>query len=142
MKVKKQVAALPIRFDMRGLTRVMLVTSRETRRLVIPKGWPWAGVDDYRAAAEEAREEAGIIGKIEKRPIGTYTYEKRLARKSVTVRVRVFLLVVESELEDWPECKQRERMWLTLRQAAKAVEEPELAELILGLRSRREQAAA
>ena len=72
MNRRKQVAALPFRKE-NGATKILLVTSRETRRLVIPKGWPWPGVKDYKAAAEEAREEAGILGKIGKKPLGTYT---------------------------------------------------------------------
>src|SRR5262249_33662947 len=40
----------------------MLVTSRETRRWIIPKGWPKRGKSPYRSAAREAFEEAGVIG--------------------------------------------------------------------------------
>lgn len=133
MDWKKQVGALPIKRDSKGAVRVLLVTSRETKRFVIPKGWPWPGVKDYKAAAEEAREEAGIKGKIGKKPIGTYTYDKRRPTGTVPVRVKVFLLEVEKELDDWPEAKQRERTWFTMTKAAEAVAEPELAELIRAL---------
>lgn len=111
----------------------MLVTSRETRRLVIPKGWPWPGVKDHKAAAEEAREEAGILGKIGKKPVGSYTYDKRRSNGSVPVRVKVFLLQVAEELDEWPEKQERERKWLSPAKAAEAVDEPELAELILAV---------
>ena len=131
MDWKKQVGALPVKKDKNGALRVMLVTSRETRRLVIPKGWPWPGVKDHKAAAEEAREEAGILGRIGKKPVGSYTYDKRRSNGSVPVRVKVFLLAVEEELAAWPEAKERERKWLTASKAAEAVAEPELAELIL-----------
>ncbi len=131
MDWKKQVGALPVRRDKNGALRVLLVTSRETRRLVIPKGWPWPGIRDYKAAAEEAREEAGIRGRISKKPVGSYTYDKRRPADSVSVRVKVFLLEVEEEMEDWPESKERERVWFTAVKAAAAVDEPELAELIL-----------
>lgn len=134
MNWKKQIGALPIRRDKNGALRVLLVTSRETRRYVIPKGWPWPGVKDHKAAAEEAREEAGIRGKMHKEPIGSYTYDKRRPDGIVPVKVKVFLLEVEVELDEWPEAKQRERRWLTLAKAAEAVQEPELAELILQLR--------
>lgn len=137
MDWKKQVGALPVKRDSRGALRVLLVTSRETRRFVIPKGWPWPGVKDYKAAAEEAREEAGIRGKIGKKPIGTYTYDKRRPSGSVPVRVKVFLLEVEKELDDWPEAEQRQRTWFTPAKAAEAVAEPELAELILQLAVRK-----
>lgn len=131
MDWKKQVGALPVRRDKSGALRILLVTSRETRRFVIPKGWPWPGVKDHKAAAEEAREEAGILGDIGKKPIGSYTYSKRRSNGSVPVRVKVFLLEVEQELDMWPEAKERERKWLTPAKAAESVDEPELAELIL-----------
>lgn len=133
MDWKKQVAALPVKTDKNGALRVLLVTSRETRRLVIPKGWPWPGVKDHKAAAEEALEEAGITGKIGKEPVGTYTYDKRQPNGSVPVRVKVFLLEVKHELDDWPERAERERKWLTPAKAAEAVVEDELAELILAV---------
>jgi 8-oxo-dGTP pyrophosphatase MutT (NUDIX family) len=133
MDWKKQVGALPVRRDRNGAIRVLLVTSRETRRLVIPKGWPWPGVKDWKAAAEEAREEAGIRGRISKKPVGSYTYDKRRASGSVPVRVKVFLLEVEEEMDDWPESLERERQWFTPGKAAAFVEEPELAELILAI---------
>ena len=133
MDWKKQVGALPVKTDKNGALRVLLVTSRETRRLVIPKGWPWPGVKDHKAAAEEAREEAGIRGKIGKEPVGSYTYDKRRTSGSVPVRVKVFLLAVQEELDDWPERDERERKWLTPAKAAEAVVEEELAELILAV---------
>ena len=131
MDWKKQVGALPVRTEKSGALRVLLVTSRETRRLVIPKGWPWPGVKDHKAAAEEAREEAGIRGRIGKKPVGSYTYDKRQANGAVPVRVKVFLLEVVEELSEWQEKDERERKWLTPAKAAAAVAEPELAELIL-----------
>lgn len=133
MDFKKQVAALPFRRVEDGSLRVLLVTSRETRRYVIPKGWPWRGVKDHRAAAEEAREEAGIIGKAGKKSIGSYTYDKRQPDGVVPVRVRVFLLEVSRELDEWPESAERKRTWFTPEKAARAVDEPELAELIRAL---------
>lgn len=141
MNHKKQVAALPVRKHESGGIEILLVTSRETRRLVIPKGWPWPGVKDYKAAAEEAREEAGILGKAHKKPIGTYTYEKRKPNGNVPVKVKVFLLEVEQELADWPESNQRERVWCTPAKAAASVAEPELADLILQVGSSRKKAA-
>lgn len=141
MNHKKQVAALPVRKRGNGSLEILLVTSRETRRLVIPKGWPWPGIKDYKAAAEEAREEAGILGKAHKKPVGTYSYEKRKPKGSVPVRVKVFLLEVEEELDEWPEQGERERVWCTPAKAAASVDEPELAELIRLIGNGRKKAA-
>ncbi len=127
----KQVGALPIRTDGDGTRWIMLVTSRETRRLVIPKGWPLRGHQDHIAAVREAREEAGLIGTTHRKSIGYYTYDKRQPSGLVTVKVKVFLMTVERELTTWPEQDQRERAWYSPVEAAAAVDEPELAKLIL-----------
>ena len=68
-----QVAALPFRYVAPGSLEVLIITSRETGRFIIPKGWPMKGRADPEAAAIEAREEAGVVGKINRKPIGRYT---------------------------------------------------------------------
>lgn len=73
-----QFAALPFRVETSGL-QILLITSRETRRWVIPKGWPIRGLRPRDVAAREAFEEASLVGKIVgKRAIGSYHYSKRL----------------------------------------------------------------
>jgi 8-oxo-dGTP pyrophosphatase MutT (NUDIX family) len=100
VKPRRQYAALPFRL-LDGLPEVLLVTSRETRRWIIPKGWPQKGLSAHDVALREAREEAGVVGRVAKRAIGYYHYDKRLAANDyVTCKVRVFLLEVEWELDD------------------------------------------
>ena len=77
MEIYTQVAALPYVF-LKDEPWVCLITTRETKRLVIPKGWPKLDVPFHEMAAIEAKEEAGLIGTIDKKPIGTYNYKKRL----------------------------------------------------------------
>ena len=89
----------------------MLITSRETRRWVIPKGWPMRDRKDYRAAAREALEEAGISGRIRKRPLGTYAYQKRFVDRVEPCRVRVYVLEVDKERVSWRERDERTRQW-------------------------------
>jgi 8-oxo-dGTP pyrophosphatase MutT (NUDIX family) len=69
---KRQVAALSIRITDDGEINVLLVSSRETRRWVIPKGWPSKKISDAKAAAREAREEAGVTGKVYRKPVGDF----------------------------------------------------------------------
>lgn len=130
MDTLKQVAALPIRHDEDGRLQILLVTSRETKRWVIPKGWPMKALTDRDAAAREAEEEAGVKGKIAKKPIGTYSYWKRTTTDFQHIEVQVFVLEVRKEKKSWPEMEQRERAWLTVKQAAAIVLEPGLAALI------------
>lgn len=131
IEFSRQVAALPVRRGPDGALLVMLITTLQTQRWIIPKGWPWPNQHDHVAAAAEAREEAGVLGEPKAMSIGTYTYNKRRQSGSVPVRVSVFLLEVQEELETWPECRRRQRAWFTLSDAAAAVCEPELRELLL-----------
>lgn len=128
---RRQVGALPFRREPDGSFSVLLVTSRESRRWVIPKGWPMRGRKPFEAAAQEAYEEAGIVGQIGKRPLGFYLYEKRLKnRDSVLCQVKVFPLEVRKQLKRWPEQKERENRWFTPSEAADAVVEAGLAAII------------
>lgn len=126
-----QYAALPVRRGPGGI-EVLMVTSRETRRWIVPKGWAEPGLDPHTLAAREAWEEAGIRGQVAEEPFGTYRYGKRLTHgKSVTCHVSVFLLAVEEELADWPERAERDRRWFTAGQAAMACGEPGLVAILL-----------
>ena len=126
----RQVAAIPFRLNARGGVEVMLVTSRTTRRFIVPKGWPMKGKSGRKAAAIEAQEEAGVLGKTLKEPVGTYSYWKRLANRFVRVDVIVYLLEVTDELADWQEAKSRERAWLAPADAAMLIDEPDLSTLV------------
>ncbi|HEY0103137.1 MAG TPA: NUDIX hydrolase [Brevundimonas sp.] len=129
---RRQVAALPWRRSEGGL-QVMLISSRETRRWVIPKGGRMAGKTDAEAAAQEALEEAGIEGLIAHDPIGTFRYAKIL--KSGAARwcvVSVYPLEVTVEHDEWQERAERERAWVSRDEAVRRVDEPDLKVLIAG----------
>jgi 8-oxo-dGTP pyrophosphatase MutT (NUDIX family) len=130
VKVRKQVAALPVRLDVNGRTRVLLITSRETHRLIIPKGWPMKGRKDHRAAAIEAQEEAGVIGRVHKKPVGFYTYWKRREDHFDLCRVKVFILEVRSQLPAWREKGQRQSAWLLIDDAADLVDDTGLIPIL------------
>ncbi|MCO5062971.1 MAG: NUDIX hydrolase [Rhizobiaceae bacterium] len=126
----RQIAALPYRISDRGELKVLLITSRGTRRFVIPKGWQMDGLKDWEAAAQEAREEAGIKGEIHKQPIGEYQYWKRLKSAFVPITVAVYPLKVTGSMPRWREAKQRRRGWVDWEHAKVLVDEPELVTLI------------
>ena len=131
-KPRPQVAALPFRFD-DGQLRMMLITSRETRRWVIPKGWLTRGLKPHRAAEREAYEEAGLKGHIGKVAVGVYTYEKRLPHGlAVSCEVSVYPLQVTSQRKRWPEMGQRDGRWLSPGEAAELVQEEGLRRLLSG----------
>jgi 8-oxo-dGTP pyrophosphatase MutT (NUDIX family) len=134
---RTQVAALPIRRDETGEVRVLLITSRETRRWIIPKGWPMKGRTNAEAAAQEALEEAGIEGRVQKEPFGKYLYWKRGEAKFELCEVLVYLLEVKRQLETWREKGQREARWFSIEDAADLVEEPGLTAVVASLSDRR-----
>ena len=127
-----QFAAIPYRIGADGHVEVLLLTSRETRRWVIPKGWPMRGRKPRDVAEREAFEEAGLVGEIiGKRPIGSYHYSKQLdSGEDLLCSVEVFLLRVDHQRAEWPEKGQRELRWVDPAQAAEMVVEGGLAEIM------------
>jgi 8-oxo-dGTP pyrophosphatase MutT (NUDIX family) len=133
---KIQYAALPFRRMSGDALEVLLITSRETGRWVIPKGWPLENLAPRKSAAHEAREEAGVCGRISKSPIGSYLYTKQLNDGStILCRVKVFALEVQKQLPSWLEQNQRQTKWFKLDEAAKVVKEPQLRLIIRSLNS-------
>ena len=111
--------------------RILLITSRESGRWVIPKGNPVGGLTSHTAAAVEARDEAGVVGLVCPTALGSYRYRKRRGNGAhLMADVEVFPLAVTSELARWKEQDQRERRWMSLSEAADLVHEPDLAALI------------
>jgi 8-oxo-dGTP pyrophosphatase MutT (NUDIX family) len=125
-----QVAALCIRRGDNGSCQVLLVTSRDTGRWIIPKGWRAKRLKDHEAAAREAEEEAGVLGRVKSKPIGDYSYPKISNKEARSLRVAVFLLLVRREMNQWPEQEQRRRAGFDVREAVKEVAEAELRTLI------------
>jgi 8-oxo-dGTP pyrophosphatase MutT (NUDIX family) len=126
-----QYAALPYRLNRRSRTEIMLVTSRGTQRWIIPKGWPQRGRAAPDSAAHEAFEEAGVVGSVGRRSVGSFSYEKRLRNGAVMVcEVRVFPLKVTRQTKQWPEKDQRQVKWLPAKEAAEIVQEDKLSEII------------
>lgn len=129
-----QYAALPYRRTGDLLIEVLLVTSRDTGRWIIPKGWPLKGKAPHKTAAREAREEAGVVGKISRRPIGSFCYEKRLkGGKIVVCKVQVFALKVKRQQASWQEKGERQLKWLSRATAAKTVGDRVLGTIISSL---------
>ncbi len=132
-KVARQSGVIPYRLTPDGL-QALLITSRETRRWVIPKGNIGKGQSARAAAELEAYEEAGVRGDADNIPLGFYTYLKIMEDGTAQPTVvEVFAMHVTKEAKDWPEKAERERLWVTPQEAAKCVLEPGLAVLLLRL---------
>ncbi len=109
-----------------GQISVLLITSRDTRRWIIPKGNIDPATRPSKAAKIEAYEEGGVKGKIDGSiPLGFYTYFKRResGERSPT-SVEVYLLRVTKQVKKWPEKRQRRLSWMPIADAIGLVEEP------------------
>jgi len=117
----QQAAAIPVA---RG--QFCLITSRNRKRWIVPKGClePNKTLDEI--AVQEAWEEAGLVGVLEPKPVGSYTYEKSGNQYCVTV----FLMDVTQISDEWPEQFMRSRRWVSPSQALAEVQEPGLRRLL------------
>lgn len=128
----RQVAALvwrpgPVEAD------ILLVTSRTSRRWLIPRGWSIEGKTDDLSALHEAFEEAGVYALRTDTMVGTYQYTKGLGDGSLLpCAVDVFAIRSPRLLDTWPEMGQRQRRWYGVEAAAAQVTEPALSDLIRG----------
>ncbi|MDZ4376239.1 MAG: NUDIX hydrolase [Phenylobacterium sp.] len=133
---RTQYAALPWRKADDGSVQVLLITSRESRRWVIPKGWPMKDKSPETAAAQEAYEEAGVIGTTKRKPLGVFHYDKRLRSGRLQhVRVMVFALEVRELRDIWPEMAERDRLWGSPAEVSGLVDEPELRVLLANFKA-------
>lgn len=127
-----QAAALPWRRNGKSI-EVLLITSRQRGRWILPKGWPEAGEPLYQAAEREAYEEAGIRGRIAQQALGSLLFGKtRRSGAERRCQMFVFPLEVEQIEREWPEMSERARWWLSPEEAAKLIKEPALARLVRG----------
>lgn len=117
----RQAAALALR---RG--KVCLITSRNGKRWVIPKGWIEPGQTAGETALQEAYEEAGLVGALEREPIGSYLYEK----EGNSYHVTVFVMKVTSVAQDWPERDFRQRTWVGPSGFFERIDDEGLADIV------------
>lgn len=127
----RQAAAVALRKGKAG-PEILLVTSRDTGRWIVPKGWIEDGEDGGAAAAREAWEEAGVRGKsAPEGPVGSYSYIKTYPKRpGIRCDVGVYLLRDVVEKSHWPEEKQRKRRWMALEDALAALDETELRDVL------------
>jgi 8-oxo-dGTP pyrophosphatase MutT (NUDIX family) len=136
--VSAQYGALPYRFTEAAALEVLVVTTRQSKRWIIPKGWPIKGLTPSKSAAREAFEEAGVIGKIGARSIGGFRYRKveNGGDAETECEVKVFPLLVKRQSAIWPESDQRAVQWVDPEKAISLIEEMELKAIVVAFATR------
>lgn len=127
--VRSQFGAIPWRIH-DGRVEFLLITSRRTKRWILPKGWPMHDATPAEAAATEAYEEAGVTGDASNVAIGFYSYRKLFEGDDLPIVVAMFPLRVRKVLKEWPEQAERKRKWVTRKKAASLLQEPELRQIV------------
>jgi 8-oxo-dGTP pyrophosphatase MutT (NUDIX family) len=133
-----QVAALCWRQS--PILEILLVTTLRSRRWILPKGWPQAGITLAQSAANEALEEAGVTGEVATESVGCYHYLKEKSGSALPCAVEIFPLLVTGQQHSWPEKGSREVAWLSAERAAARVAEPSLKRILLNFRKARNAA--
>jgi len=123
----RQSAVIPFRKSPGG-TEILIVGSSSGRHWTVPKGIVEPGLSPAASARIEAREEAGIEGRIRREPIGSYAYGKWGATCDVTVFAMAVTRVLEGA--DWEE-RHRRRRWVSPDEAAELLVQPGLKELVV-----------
>ncbi len=130
MKMQKQHAALPFQLKA-GRVKICLITSRETSRWIIPKGWPIEGTPPHKVAALEAFEEAGLTGKVASKSVGHFQYVKRLKDGAeLDCEVTVYPMLVENQAKHFEEKGQRQILWVARKKASRLVDDKQLSKLV------------
>src|SRR5215510_13757936 len=115
-RLYRQAAVIPFRIRDKRV-EIALITTVSGKRWVVPKGSLDDGEQPRDAAIRETEEEAGLIGDLERKPLGRY----RFTRDDERYVVEVFLMRVTMVLDYWLEAGLRRRRWIAVNKAAALV---------------------
>ncbi|XVF57671.1 hypothetical protein PTKIN_Ptkin07bG0000700 [Pterospermum kingtungense] len=100
---------------------VLMISSPNRSDLVFPKGGWEDDETVVEAACREALEEAGVRGILREIPLGVWEFRSKSRQDLCTLegscRGFMFALEVTEELDIWPEQKDRDRIWLNVKEA-------------------------
>jgi 8-oxo-dGTP pyrophosphatase MutT (NUDIX family) len=144
LAVRVQFGALPYRFSQDAALEILLVTTRGTRRWIVPKGWLIRGLTPAKSAAREAFEEAGVTGRIGPKPRGVFAYDKLRDEAGGTTmcEVKVYPLLVKRQSHVWPESHQRTTQWVEPSKAIATIKEAGLKKIVAAFAKRAAAAAS
>jgi 8-oxo-dGTP pyrophosphatase MutT (NUDIX family) len=103
-----------------------MITSRDTRHWIFPKGIVEPGQSLEEAALNEALEEAGLHGRLVGESLGTYDDTKW----GTTLRVTVLMMEVSGCDDSWLEASVRQRRWVSPDQAVELLSKPVFCQFV------------
>jgi len=115
-RLYRQAAVIPFRIRDKRV-EIALVTTLNGKRWGVPKGSLDEGERSQDAAIRETEEEAGLIGDLERKPLGRYHF----TRANERYVVEVYLMRVTMVLDYWLEARLRTRRWIAVDKAAALV---------------------
>ncbi|SMQ68888.1 NUDIX domain-containing protein [Devosia lucknowensis] len=130
----RQAGALPYAL-VEGRVAFLLITSRRSGKWIFPKGAIEPDMTPWDSAAVEALEEAGVSGRIDHEPVGSYRASVG-ADGVALVDVDLYPLLVTEQRDSWREQDQRLRHWATLSEARRLLTDRSLGNLALKLHNR------
>ncbi|MBN1621805.1 MAG: NUDIX hydrolase, partial [Endomicrobiales bacterium] len=89
--------------------RLLIITNSRRNKWLFPKGLVENNMTKEESAIMEAFEEAGVVGEIVSRKIGSY----EILKYGSICKVDMYPLLVEKVLLNWPEDKIRKRKWIS-----------------------------
>lgn len=121
-----QSSVIPYRIRDNAI-EILCITSHKRKHWVLPKGINDPGLTPLESAAQEALEEAGVVGIVSKDAIGSYNYTKWNA----TCNVEVYPMVVTKVIPEQDRLEQhRKREWVSCEEAERRLQQKALKDMI------------
>ena len=89
--------------------RLLIITNSNRDKWLFPKGIVEKDMTKEESAVMEAYEEAGVLGEIIPKKIGSY----EIIKYGTTCKIDMYPMLVEKVLNRWPEDRIRKRKWIS-----------------------------
>jgi phosphohistidine phosphatase len=129
-----QAGAVPYRTESSRREFLFLLVTSQRGNWIFPKGIVEPGDSAELTALKEAREEAGVHGRVLAGPLGWYGDRKWRN----DCRIEMFLLEYAGDCDSWEEGTIRARRWCSYDEALDLIKKPEVREILRLARDRLE----
>ena len=124
---QKRVAVIPV-IRKNNKYKICLVTSRDEGKWILPTGKHEKKRSDREVAVIEAFEEAGVVGKIDKKFCKSLHLASPSGKKKR--KTTLYLIRVDKQLKQWPEKNQRRRVMVELENLGRYIADKKLKKLL------------